>query len=502
MATTALTAAALAAALYLGKMAAQAKIISTLEAAKDIGGAGGDTKTNNKGPRKPMGKFGKSIGPAAGLLAVGVGAMNATEGYNDAEDQVKKGEITKEEGTVKKSEAVGKGVGEGLGGAGGAALGAAIGTFIFPVVGTAIGAAFGGWLGSMGGEAIGESVGNTVGKELAKKPVVATAAAKASAKESGSSGSSTPVAMGNEGRRGSPSSAPVASAAPAPAAPAVATSTPKASGSDGTGASEKVNTGSKAPPKAMAKAGGSMSDEDIKKMIIKHEGIRNKPYKDSLGLWTVGVGHLIGDGYKGQSAPPPEWNREFSNEEVMKMFDEDYAHHKSAAMKIPGYDKVDSKGQGALTDLTFNMGPSWISKWPKLKKQLGEGDTQAAASNLQESKWYGQVGNRAPTIVSLLKDSGGGNVSANLEGIAEGPESGYAATLHGTEIIKRLTKDSILDKLANTPAGDMFSSNSAPMDNSELVDLMKMFVEKMDNLIDAQSDSNSIQSELLQYSKV
>ena len=101
-----------------------------------------------------------------------------------------------------------------------------------------------------------------------------------------------------------------------------------------------------------------------------------------------------------------------------------------------------------------------------------------------------------------MKDSGGGNVSANLEGIAEGPESGYAATLHGTEIIKRLTKDSILDKLANTPAGDMFSSNSAPMDNSELVDLMKMFVEKMDNLIDAQSDSNSIQSELLQYSKV
>jgi hypothetical protein len=110
------------------------------------------------------------------------------------------------------------------------------------------------------------------------------------------------------------------------------------------------------------------------------------------------------------------------------------------------------------------------------------------------------VGNRAPTVVSLLRDSG--KVSANLEGIAQGPESGYNATLHGTEIIKRLTKDSILDKLANTPAGDMFSSNATPADNSELVELMREFVAKMDNLIDAQSDSNSIQSELLQYSKV
>jgi GH24 family phage-related lysozyme (muramidase) len=249
------------------------------------------------------------------------------------------------------------------------------------------------------------------------------------------------------------------------------------------------------PPKVKVSSAG-MSDEEIKAMIIKHEGKRNRPYQDSLGLWTVGIGHLIGDG----KSLPPEMNREFSDEEIMAMFEKDYAHHRSAAMNIPGFGKLDGRGQGALTDLTFNMGPSWISKWPKLKKQLEEGDTQGAAKNLEQSKWYGQVGNRAPTIVSLLRDSS--KVSASLEGIAEGPESGYSATLHGNELIKRLTKDSILDKLANTPAGDMFSSNATPVDNSELVELMREFVAKMDNLIDAQSDSNSIQSELLQYSKV
>jgi GH24 family phage-related lysozyme (muramidase) len=250
----------------------------------------------------------------------------------------------------------------------------------------------------------------------------------------------------------------------------------------------------KPPPKVKVSSAG-MSDEEIKAMIIKHEGKRNRPYQDSLGLWTVGVGHLIGDG----KSLPPEMNREFSDEEVMAMFEKDYAHHRSAAMNIPGFDKLDGRGQGALTDLTFNMGPSWISKWPKLKKQLEAGDTKGAAQNLEQSKWYGQVGNRAPTIVSLLRDSS--TVSASLEGIAQGPESGYSATLHGNELIKRLTKDSILDKLANTPAGDMFGSSATPADNSELIDLMKEFVAKMDDLIDAQSDSNSIQSELLQYSK-
>ena len=52
----------------------------------------------------------------------------------------------------------------------------------------------------------------------------------------------------------------------------------------------------KPPEKEKTAGGGSMSEQDIKNMIIDHEGIRYSPYKDSLGLWTVGVGHLIGDG--------------------------------------------------------------------------------------------------------------------------------------------------------------------------------------------------------------
>ena len=114
----------------------------------------------------------KFAGPAAGAVSVLAGGYTAIQGSKAVDEKVKKGEITKDEGTVQKSEAVGKGAGGAVVGLGGAALGAAIGTMIFPVVGTAIGAAFGGWLGSKGGEMVGENVGTIVGKSIIEKPKV------------------------------------------------------------------------------------------------------------------------------------------------------------------------------------------------------------------------------------------------------------------------------------------------------------------------------------------
>ena len=47
-------------------------------------------------------------------------------------------------------------------------------------------------------------------------------------------------------------------------------------------------------------------------LIKHHEGVRNRPYRCPAGLWTVGVGHLIGDG----KSLPESWNKTFTSEEV------------------------------------------------------------------------------------------------------------------------------------------------------------------------------------------
>lgn len=196
--------------------------------------------------------------------------------------------------------------------------------------------------------------------------------------------------------------------------------------SDKTPPSTKVAT-----PVEKPTAGGTTApsvgpdDKEIMEMIKKHEGVRTKPYKDSLGLWTVGVGHLIGDG----KTLPPEWNRELSMAEVDDLFYKDYMSHKKAAMKIPGFDKVNAKAQGALIDLTFNMGNTWFKKWPNFVKNLSEGNTVGAAASLEDSNWYKQVKGRAVTIVSLIKQG-----ASNAMGMASSPSTGAQTAQAGADV--------------------------------------------------------------------
>ena len=161
-------------------------------------------------------------------------------------------------------------------------------------------------------------------------------------------------------------------------------------------------------------------EDDIKAMIIEHEGIRYEPYKDSVGLWTIGVGHLIGDG----KSLPDDMNRTFSEKEVMDMFEEDYAHHKKIASRTPGYDEANYAGKAAMIDLGFNMG-QWWPKWPNTSKALKEGDFTSAARGLEDSKWYRQVGRRAPKIVALIESAGttapsGGDIASGSSSIDAG----------------------------------------------------------------------------------
>ena len=172
------------------------------------------------------------------------------------------------------------------------------------------------------------------------------------------------------------------------------------------------------PPSGGAAVGGGGIEEVARKMLAVHEGRRNTPYKDSKGLWTVGIGHLIGDG----RSLPPSMNRTFSDAEVDELFSKDYKHHAAAAANIPGYNQINDMGKVALIDLTFNMGPIWYKKWPNFCKAMGEGNWQLAAKCLEQSAWYGQVGRRAPTIVGLIRAGGsaGGSLGAPTGGTTAG----------------------------------------------------------------------------------
>lgn len=136
--------------------------------------------------------------------------------------------------------------------------------------------------------------------------------------------------------------------------------------------------------------------------LTLNEGFRNKPYKDSRGFWTVGIGHLITT----EKDLPEEWkNANLTDDEVKALFKEDYNKHLNEAKKLPMYEKLNEEGKLALLDLTFNMGTTRFNedKWPKFFSALENKDLETAAQELENSKWFNQVGNRAPRVIDLIQ---------------------------------------------------------------------------------------------------
>ena len=129
-----------------------------------------------------------------------------------------------------------------------------------------------------------------------------------------------------------------------------------------------------------------------------------------------------------------------------------------------------------------------------VKMQKGKFDKQYALANAETDK-----------------------ISAALGGITSGPTSGYPATLHGNEVISPLEPNSILEKLAKTSiqqADTILSATSSVSPVTTVVndsmqeliamqaDMMNLFSEKFDTMIDKLGTGNDIQDKMLKHVRV
>jgi len=155
----------------------------------------------------------------------------------------------------------------------------------------------------------------------------------------------------------------------------------------------------------------------MQRQIAHHEGQKNYPYKDSVGLWTIGIGHLIGNGTDADLANSgySEYSRANPMPEsvVKELFQEDLEEHKEIAEGYDFYDDMSEEGKRAIIDLTFNMGDFYNKRrsdgtymWSSLRTQLDNGNWDAAADNLASSTYGTQVGQRAVTVTDLLRQAG------------------------------------------------------------------------------------------------
>jgi lysozyme len=113
------------------------------------------------------------------------------------------------------------------------------------------------------------------------------------------------------------------------------------------------------------------------KLLRHHEGVRNKPYRCPAGLWTVGVGHLIGDG----KSLPESWNRTFTNEEIDGILKRDLNRFERGILKMLPNVRLRQCEFDALVSFAFNLGLGTFQR-STIRQAILRGDKEAAMESL------------------------------------------------------------------------------------------------------------------------
>jgi lysozyme len=127
---------------------------------------------------------------------------------------------------------------------------------------------------------------------------------------------------------------------------------------------------------ALGKRNVKVSDKLIK-LLRHHEGVRNKPYQCPAKLWTVGIGHLIGDG----KTLPASWNRTFTNEEIDAILKSDLRRFELGVHKMLPNVPLRQHEFDAIISFCFNLGLGCFQR-STLRQALLRGDKKAAMESL------------------------------------------------------------------------------------------------------------------------
>ena len=122
--------------------------------------------------------------------------------------------------------------------------------------------------------------------------------------------------------------------------------------------------------------------------LIKHfEGVRNRPYRDCIGLWTVGVGHLIGDG----KLLPDSWNRTFSEEEIDALLRTDLRRFELGISKMLPNVPLRQCDFDCLVSFAFNVGLGTFQRSTLRQALLRNDKTQAMESLVKYCRAGGKI---------------------------------------------------------------------------------------------------------------
>ena len=145
--------------------------------------------------------------------------------------------------------------------------------------------------------------------------------------------------------------------------------------------------------------------------LVLHEGLELLPYKDTLNIDTIGIGRNLE--HRGLSEEELahigkdisdicEWG--ITKEQAYYLAENDVKIvEKEVCEKHPCVLELDEVRQRVIIDMAFNMGVPRLSKFVKMWKAIDEENFEEAKTQMLDSRWANQVGNRAVRLSNAME---------------------------------------------------------------------------------------------------
>lgn len=149
--------------------------------------------------------------------------------------------------------------------------------------------------------------------------------------------------------------------------------------------------------------------ESLEKQLIRHEGLRLKPYHDSVGKLTIGVGRCLETNplttgeidYLGRE----DLSDGITEEEALYLLKNDIGKCREAFRdNFTFFDSLSEVRRNVVIDMCFNLGISGLKKFVNTLKAIENEEYDKAADMMLQSKWAQQVKSRANELSEQMRE--------------------------------------------------------------------------------------------------
>lgn len=134
------------------------------------------------------------------------------------------------------------------------------------------------------------------------------------------------------------------------------------------------------------------AEDNLTKLIMRHEGLRVKPYLCPSGKLTIGYGRNL------------ESTGITKNEAAFLLENDIHSLDQKLSNEYIWYSCLSEARSAVILSMCFNLGLTGFSGFKKLIEAMAQRDYDRAAMEMLSSAWSGQVGRRAVELAQMMRE--------------------------------------------------------------------------------------------------